>query len=158
MWMVAVARTVLTHNATGYRKGCRCDICRADMAEARRLWAATGARSYRPPVEVVDDQIGLAWKAKAACRDFPTDWWFHDHHKSDETKNAVAICNACPVRLTCLEWALQWPVHDLHGIWGGTSQRERIRIIDQRKAPTCQPTQITLRTTGRLSGNSLSNS
>lgn len=151
--MVTVAQQVLKHGGQGYRNGCRCDTCKEAMREIRRVWASTGARSNRPPVQVVDDQIGHAWRTQAACNGHPTEWWFDSSPNSADYRQAMAICAVCPVRTTCLEWAMQWPVHDLHGIWGGTSQRERARINDQRKAPTWHaPTLISIRTTGRLSG------
>ncbi len=35
---------------------------------------------------------------------------------------ARRICNTCPYKEPCLEWAV---VHDEMGIWGGTTQKER---------------------------------
>jgi len=35
---------------------------------------------------------------------------------------ARRICNTCPYKNPCLEWAV---VHDEMGIWGGTTQKER---------------------------------
>jgi WhiB family redox-sensing transcriptional regulator len=42
------------------------------------------------------------------------------------TKEAKAVCAACTVRETCLEYALAHG--EKHGIWGGKSERERRRI------------------------------
>lgn len=40
---------------------------------------------------------------------------------------AKAICAMCPVKRGCLEYAL---THDIrYGVWGGTSPRERQRIL-----------------------------
>jgi WhiB family redox-sensing transcriptional regulator len=36
---------------------------------------------------------------------------------------AKAVCAACRVRRQCLQYALA--THQLHGVWGGTSEDER---------------------------------
>jgi WhiB family redox-sensing transcriptional regulator len=146
VWLAAVAQKLLKHGWSGYKRGCRCDECRY----VKRTAPSNVNRRKEVTVEV-EDRIGTAWKAQAACHGQPIEWWFEGKPTDRTYRQALAICAECPVRTQCLQWALQWPVHDLHGIWGGTSQRERVRLTDQRKAPTC-PEPITLRTTGRLSG------
>lgn len=42
-----------------------------------------------------------------------------------------AICNACPSRVECLEFALNTRQDD--GMWGGTTRRERNRILRRRR-------------------------
>lgn len=65
--------------------------------------------------------------AEGACRDrvdvdfFPSEGWM--------TAPAKKVCATCPVRVECLEWAL---AHENHGVWGGTSERER-RTIRRRR-------------------------
>jgi WhiB family redox-sensing transcriptional regulator len=46
-------------------------------------------------------------------------------------EEAKAICAACPVRVSCLEYAIT--VRERDGVWGGTTERERRRIIRQRR-------------------------
>jgi len=46
-------------------------------------------------------------------------------------QEAQRICVDCPVRNPCLEYALANRVD--HGVWGGTSERERRRILRQRR-------------------------
>ena len=43
---------------------------------------------------------------------------------------AKAVCDECPVRGTCLEHALG---REKEGVWGGSTERERRRIIRQRR-------------------------
>jgi WhiB family redox-sensing transcriptional regulator len=43
------------------------------------------------------------------------------------------VCAGCPVRLQCLEMALQ--NDERFGIWGGLSERERRRVRLQRRIP-----------------------
>lgn len=42
-----------------------------------------------------------------------------------EVKRAKAICDRCPVRKQCLEFALV--NHEEFGVWGGTTQRDRAK-------------------------------
>lgn len=59
----------------------------------------------------------------AACRDVDPDMFFpHAGQSHDEAK---AICAACPVLDVCRDHAIR---HERWGIWGGTSERERMRL------------------------------
>jgi WhiB family redox-sensing transcriptional regulator len=44
---------------------------------------------------------------------------------------AKSICAECDVRVSCLEHALA--VREKDGVWGGATERERRRIIRQRR-------------------------
>jgi WhiB family redox-sensing transcriptional regulator len=46
-------------------------------------------------------------------------------------QSAQRICSECPVKGPCLEYALDNRVD--HGVWGGTSERERRRILRRRR-------------------------
>jgi WhiB family transcriptional regulator, redox-sensing transcriptional regulator len=69
------------------------------------------------------------WMARGKCRDIPPDLFF----PSDGVGVDVArkICVDCPVRSECLEYALVNRID--HGVWGGTSERERRRILRERR-------------------------
>jgi WhiB family redox-sensing transcriptional regulator len=49
------------------------------------------------------------------------------------TRPAKEICNACPVMLDCLAYALEHRID--HGVWGGTDEAERRRIRKARNRP-----------------------
>jgi WhiB family redox-sensing transcriptional regulator len=49
---------------------------------------------------------------------------------------AQRICAECPVKVDCLEYALSEGVD--HGVWGGTSERERRRIQRRRRMSRLQ--------------------
>ena len=69
------------------------------------------------------------WMADGKCRDLPPATFF----PSDGVGVDVArlICADCPVRSACLEYALGNRID--HGVWGGASERERRRILRQRR-------------------------
>lgn len=62
-----------------------------------------------------------AWRTRGACREVDPETFFPA--PSEPPDAAVALCRTCPVQGPCLAWALQ--VGDLHGVWGGTTVRER---------------------------------
>jgi WhiB family transcriptional regulator, redox-sensing transcriptional regulator len=61
----------------------------------------------------------------AVCTQVDTgDLFFPD--KGGTNSAAKAVCRSCPVRTSCLQWALD---HDERfGVWGGLSERERRRL------------------------------
>jgi len=69
------------------------------------------------------------WRSKAACQGLDPDIFYPlDEEDTDEAK---AVCGTCTVRESCLEHALGY--REKEGVWGGASERERRRIIRQRR-------------------------
>jgi WhiB family redox-sensing transcriptional regulator len=70
-----------------------------------------------------------SWMLNARCRDaapgafFPSDGVGVDR--------ARQVCAECAVQAECLEYALEFRID--HGVWGGCSERERRRILRQRR-------------------------
>ena len=50
---------------------------------------------------------------------------------------AQRICAECPVSEACLQYALEERVD--HGVWGGTSERERRRMLRRRRIGRLAP-------------------
>lgn len=69
-----------------------------------------------------------AWRDDAACHSMPRSWWFPD---KDSYAQARPICMSCPVREKCLAFALENQI--LHGMWGGTTERERRRMLRSQR-------------------------
>lgn len=63
------------------------------------------------------------WRRLAACRGYPVELFFPV--VGQDPKEAKTICAGCPVREECLAEALAVPVAYDHGVWGGTSAKER---------------------------------
>jgi len=66
--------------------------------------------------------FSVNWQDAAACRGWPTSWWFPDKRLLPEHREAITICYACTVRPACLNEALQ---RGHQGTWGGITQHER---------------------------------
>jgi WhiB family redox-sensing transcriptional regulator len=71
----------------------------------------------------------LAWRRHAACRGLDPEIFYPA--LDDDVEDAKAVCTACTVRETCLEFALQ--VREKEGVWGGATEKERRRILRQRR-------------------------
>lgn len=70
------------------------------------------------------------WQTRAACHapEVDPDWFFP--RVGDPATAAYAVCEQCPVRVDCLEYAIA--NNEQHGIWGGTNHKERRRIARRR--------------------------
>ena len=73
--------------------------------------------------------MSLSWRDRAACRGVDPDVYYRV--SEEDAGVAKAICAECPVRETCLEYALANRERD--GVWGGATERERRRMIRQRR-------------------------
>ena len=71
----------------------------------------------------------LVWRQRGACRGVNPDIFYPV--SDQEAEEARAICRNCPVLESCLEWALSNRERD--GVWGGATERERRRMIRQRR-------------------------
>jgi WhiB family transcriptional regulator, redox-sensing transcriptional regulator len=69
------------------------------------------------------------WRDHAACRGIDPELFYPV--TDEEAGTAKEICGRCPVRTACLEHALVARERD--GVWGGATERERRRLIRQRR-------------------------
>ena len=69
------------------------------------------------------------WMPQGRCREIPPGTFFPSDGVGVEV--ARRICAECPVKEPCLEYALLHRID--HGVWGGASERERRRILRQRR-------------------------
>jgi WhiB family redox-sensing transcriptional regulator len=72
-----------------------------------------------------------AWRQQAACCGVDPEI-FHPATE-EEAEPAKAICASCVVRDPCLQHALAY--RELEGIWGGTTGRERRRLLRRQRRP-----------------------
>lgn len=71
------------------------------------------------------DEEEHAWIRKAACRGMDPGIFFPQ--TDQEAEQALAVCRICAVQEECLEYAIS--AKERYGIWGGTTERERRRIM-----------------------------
>lgn len=73
------------------------------------------------------------WQIHGLCRAvdstifFPPAHFEHKPEREAREKRAKAVCNECPVRSECLEWALS--TREPHGVWGGYAEGERKHML-----------------------------
>ena len=61
------------------------------------------------------------WRVQALCAQTDPEAFFPE--KGESPRAAKKVCQACPVRAQCLQFALDH--NQRYGIWGGLSARER---------------------------------
>lgn len=78
------------------------------------------------------------WWDEAACRGLDPAVFYPV--SEEEAEAAKAVCAMCEVRVRCLEYALESRERD--GVWGGASERDRRRIIRQRRRGVGVPIEV----------------
>jgi WhiB family redox-sensing transcriptional regulator len=73
----------------------------------------------------------IDWRKLGACRGLDASIFYPD--EDDDATEAKSVCELCSVRAACLEHALL--NREKVGVWGGATERERRRIIRQRRRP-----------------------
>jgi WhiB family redox-sensing transcriptional regulator len=71
----------------------------------------------------------FAWRMLGACRGLDAGIFYPD--TDEEAAVAKQVCEECSVRSACLEHALA--SREKVGVWGGATERERRRILRQRR-------------------------
>ena len=69
------------------------------------------------------------WCEHGACQGLDPEIFYPV--EDDEAVPAKAVCAVCPVNTACLEYALD--VRERDGVWGGATERERRRLVRQRR-------------------------
>jgi len=82
------------------------------------------------------------WEADALCRQVDPERWFPVDSAGrvsiiEQRKVAQTECRPCPVMWQCLRAAVirEWDgcKGDRHGVWGGSTPQDRIRLEDELK-------------------------
>lgn len=85
--------------------------------------------------------ISNNWMNNAACKG-KTHLMFPKEHKDiTYITQARTICKQCEVREQCLNYALQYPPIDMHGVWAGLTSRQ---LAAEQKARGIKPTRPSL--------------
>jgi WhiB family redox-sensing transcriptional regulator len=71
----------------------------------------------------------LEWRMLGACRGLDASVFYPENDEDAEI--AKQVCHECGVRTACLEFALE--SREKVGVWGGATERERRRMLRQRR-------------------------
>lgn len=71
----------------------------------------------------------LEWRMLGACRGLDSGLFYPDNE--EEAEIAKQVCGECGVKQVCLDFALT--KREKVGIWGGATERERRRLLRQRR-------------------------
>jgi WhiB family redox-sensing transcriptional regulator len=86
---------------------------------------AAARRDPRLLRAVAERQLDDAWRTRGVCQNVDPETFFPA--PSEPADAALALCRSCDVQGACLAWALE--VGDCHGVWGGTTPRERRAML-----------------------------
>ena len=79
-----------------------------------------------------------SWQMNGLCRGnhsylfFPPSAVERKAERERREVKAKAICSVCPVKVECLEFALE--IKEPYGIWGGYTETERRQLLARRAA------------------------
>lgn len=100
--------------------------------------SAVKARRGRLSAWTDDDKCPMPvdpdWMVRGACYGKNLTEVFFPKSGSRHKTWGQEMCEDCPVRAVCLEYALENRIE--HGTWGGMNERERARLLRARKAQT----------------------
>jgi WhiB family transcriptional regulator, redox-sensing transcriptional regulator len=97
------------------------------MTRARVPRPQEVAAARRDPrlARAVTDKHDNAWRTRGLCQTVDPETFFPVPMAPADA--AIDLCDRCPVAGACLAWALS--VGDCHGVWGGTTARERRAML-----------------------------
>jgi WhiB family transcriptional regulator, redox-sensing transcriptional regulator len=73
----------------------------------------------------------MHWRQHARCLGADSELFYPPSDVEEAAEPAKAVCMLCPVREVCLEHAIT--AREKQGVWGGLTERERRRLIRQRR-------------------------
>jgi WhiB family redox-sensing transcriptional regulator len=74
------------------------------------------------------EEADETWKDRALCKGAPITMFFLT--RGEDPKPAQALCQECPVRIECIEYALATDCYE--GIFGGLTHRGRVKFVRAR--------------------------
>ncbi|MBI03529.1 MAG: hypothetical protein CL468_05820 [Acidimicrobiaceae bacterium] len=84
------------------------------------------------PDHVDGDQVVEPWYLRGACRGLDSAIFYPDPVEEFVIEHALSVCARCEVRPECLDHALS--SRESTGIWGGTTEQDRRRILRRRRS------------------------
>lgn len=98
-------------------------------------------KNHEPADPTTIQTTPTTWMDNANCKG-QTNLMFPQHHKDiTYIQQAREICANCEVQKECLEYALEFPAADMHGVWAGLTSRQ---LGAEQKRRGVRPTRPTL--------------
>jgi len=72
----------------------------------------------------------MSWQDHAACKGMDNELFFSERGDTLGVELGKQVCAECPVKVQCLEYAIE--NREKYGIWGGKSERQRREIRRRR--------------------------
>lgn len=76
------------------------------------------------------------WRKFRACKGLPTAIFFP--MTKGIAQKTIVVCEGCPVKWDCLNYAVANGIE--YGIWGGTTERQRLPLIRAHQKLCGRPT------------------
>jgi len=96
--------------------------------------------NQKPEPTNPDDKPQTTWFDHANCK-HKTHLMFPKEHKDiTYITQARQICSECTVQKECLEYALEYPPADMHGVWAGLTSRQLANEQKRRGIKALRPT------------------
>jgi hypothetical protein len=80
------------------------------------------------------------WMDDANCKGQTYQMFPKEHKDISYITPARALCEGCTVRPECLEYALEFPPADMHGVWAGMTSRQLAAEQKRRGIKPVRPT------------------
>jgi WhiB family redox-sensing transcriptional regulator len=100
------------------------------MTTQKKTEAASGRGGYNYMDLAADFSLvdkDMNWMDSGACKGMGANEFFPERQDYHGLINAKNVCSTCKVRKRCFEWAITNEI--MHGIWGGTSGKERTEYL-----------------------------
>ena len=82
----------------------------------------------------------LDWMVNANCKGKTVLMFPNGHKDISYIQTARSICSECTVSKECLEYALEFPAADMHGVWAGLTSRQLAAEQKRRGIGPIRPT------------------
>ncbi|HEY1331611.1 MAG TPA: WhiB family transcriptional regulator [Actinomycetota bacterium] len=88
--------------------------------------------------------LDTSWMTRARCHGYDVGLFYPEG--TEPAEPGVRVCEGCPVRRPCLEYALA--TGEQYGIWGGTTEPERAVLLKRMRALRSSPAAMARRVDG----------
>jgi len=96
--------------------------------------------STEPPLDNRTPSVDHSWMDDANCKNKTAEMFPKEHKDITYIVEARLLCSECSVKSQCLEYALEFPSVDMHGVWAGLTGRQLAAEQRRRGIKPVRPT------------------